>query len=495
MSEEIPSSWVCASLGDVMDVQGGSQPPKSEFVYSPQDGYVRLLQIRDFGLKPVPTYVPDDRVTKFCETDDVLIARYGASLGRIVTGMKGAYNVALAKTIFDSRLLDKRYVFYILQTSILQTPLKMISRSAQNGFARHEIAHVQLPIPPLNEQRRIVAKIEELFSELDKGIESLKTAKAQLEVYRQAVLKHAFEGKLTEAWRKKNADKLETADQLLDRIQKERESRYAEQLTEWKAAIKDWEANGKPGKKPSKPRQHKDPTPITSEDVSSFGAIPQCWKWVKLGSLVWSVKDGPHYSPKYSDTGIPFLSGGNIRPHGIDFENVKFISPELHEELSVRCKPEVGDILYTKGGTTGIARVNTYEREFNVWVHVAVLKITQSLEPFYLQNALNGPDCYAQSQRYTHGVGNQDLGLTRMVNIILPLCSMEEMAEINRRIEVIESEYQRITDELAASLQQSESLRQSILKKAFSGQLVPQDPNDEPASVLLERIKAEKDAA
>jgi len=622
MTQEVPENWSIKSLGEVIDIKGGSQPPKSQFVYEPQDGYIQLLQIRDFGKKPVPTYVPQEKVTKFCEKDDVLIARYGASLGRIVTGHAGAYNVALAKVIPWPGLFINRYLFYLLQTSVLQTPLKMISRSAQNGFAKHEVAHVQLPIPPLNEQHRIVAKIEELFSELDKGIESLKTAREQLKVYRQALLKHAFEGKLTEhlpsrqaGWRDpefrnisgklvpkdsqsyfayvlvckggklykgfssnlferidqhlagqgakftkehhpvsllhfemfdteqeavkrekyfksgsgrewlyqlrgQQEEKHPTATELLERIKQEREARYQQQLEDWKAAmsadrqaVKQWparrppvertgvggeadlpcrQAGGKEGKKPSKPRKLKLPDPIDEEELSNLPLLPDGWIWVKLGTLTWSVKDGPHYSPKYKETGIPFISGGNIRPSGVDFENVKYISEELHLELCKRCKPAVGDILYTKGGTTGIARVNTYEHEFNVWVHVAVLKLVDSIKPFFLQHVLNSPFPYSQSQKYTHGVGNQDLGLTRMVNIILPVCSEQEQEQIIEEVDRSASVLDGLEEEIRIALEKSEALRQSILKKAFSGQLVAQDSKDEPASVLLERIAAEK---
>ena len=230
----------------------------------------------------------------------------------------------------------------------------------------------------------------------------------------------------------------------------------------------------------------------SDEELKVFENLPSGWRWVRLGQLVWSVKDGPHYSPKYTETGIPFISGGNVRPEGIDFDGAKFISQKLHDELSARCKPQKGDVLYTKGGTTGLARVNTYDVEFNVWVHVAVLKITKSLQPFYLQHTLNSPECYAQSQNYTHGVGNQDLGLTRMVNIILPLCCEAEQTEIIKIIDQITSELDETEEVIEMQLTGAETLRQSILKKAFSGQLVPQDPNDEPASMLLERIKAEK---
>ncbi len=128
------------------------------------------------------------------------------------------------------------YVYYYLKAS------KQLAEQVATGTTFKEISgtafgKLPVPIPPLNEQKRIVAKIEELFSELDKGIESLKTARAQLKIYRQAVLKHAFEGKLTADWREKNKDKLESADLLLKRIQKEREVHYQQQLKDWNTAV------------------------------------------------------------------------------------------------------------------------------------------------------------------------------------------------------------------------------------------------------------------
>jgi type I restriction enzyme S subunit len=364
-------------------------------------------------------------------------------------------------------------------------------------------------LPPLNEQHRIVAKIEELFSELDKGIENLKTAREQLKVYRQALLKHAFEGKLTVPWRAANPDKLESAAALLARIQTERDQRYRQQLQQWEqskspsvpllqrgkttsaaASVPHFEKGGLGGI--SKPKAPKPLPPLTAEELAELPELPEGWGWVKLGELTWSVKDGPHFSPKYVESGIPFISGGNIRPDGVDFEKAKHISKELHEELCKRCKPEVGDVLYTKGGTTGIARVNTFNVDFNVWVHVAVLKLTSVVKPFYLQHALNSSFCYSQSQKYTHGVGNQDLGLTRMVNIVLAICSIEEQEEVIKIVDDKMSVIDQLDQTLAAALQQSEALRQSILKKAFSGQLVAQDANDEPAAALLARIRAER---
>ncbi|MBK8080632.1 MAG: restriction endonuclease subunit S [Saprospiraceae bacterium] len=197
--------------------------------------------------------------------------------------------------------------------------------------------------------------------------------------------------------------------------------------------------------------------------------LPNGGAWVKLGEILWSVKDGPHYSPKYQAHGIPFISGGNIRPNEIDFKNVKYISQELHDELSRRCKPMKMDVLYTKGGTTGIAKVNDYDIEFNVWVHVAVLKAIPSINPYYLQHALNSNHCYKQSQKYTHGVGNQDLGLTRMILITLPVYTLEEQQVIVSELESKLTVCNKIEETISQSLLQVEALRQSILKKALRG--------------------------
>jgi type I restriction enzyme, S subunit len=193
----VPMEWRIVQLGEVLDIVGGSQPPKSTFKYQPEEGYIQLLQIRDYGKKGVATFVRKKSVTKFCIKEDIMIARYGASLGRIITGMEGAYNVALAKVIDRKNQYEKKFLFYLLKTPIFQSPLKLLSRSAQNGFSKSELAHIQLPLPPRKSQKVIVSKIEELFSELDKGIENLKVAQQQLKTYRQSVLKWAFEGKLT----------------------------------------------------------------------------------------------------------------------------------------------------------------------------------------------------------------------------------------------------------------------------------------------------------
>ena len=125
---KLPEGWVNSKFTDLMDVQGGTQPPKSEFIPEAQNGYIRLLQIRDFGKKPVPTYIPETKKLKTCREEDLLIGRYGASLGRICTGHAGAYNVALAKVIYPHEF-ERSFIRYYLESEIFQFPLRLLSRS------------------------------------------------------------------------------------------------------------------------------------------------------------------------------------------------------------------------------------------------------------------------------------------------------------------------------------------------------------------------------
>ncbi len=153
-----------------------------------------------------------------------------------------------------------------------------------------------------------------------------------------------------------------------------------------------------------------------------FPVLPPSWDVVPLGRVIQFAIDGPHFSPNYVDNGYPFLSARNIRADRWLLDDVKFISKSDFETFNRRVEPLVDDVLYTKGGTTGVARVVDLPFPFQVWVHVAVLRLSTSLiDPHFLAMALNSRPCYEQSQLETRGATNQDLGLGRMKRIELPL--------------------------------------------------------------------------
>lgn len=159
------------TLSQVSDFEGGSQPPKSEFVDTPREGYIRLLQIRDFKSDNKAVYIPISTKNRICEERDIMIGRYGASVGQIHRGKTGAYNVALIKAKPNEDFIDRDYFYFYLLSPYFQNYLFKISdRSAQAGFSKQDIASFEVPIIPISEQRRIVAILDDAFARIDKAI-------------------------------------------------------------------------------------------------------------------------------------------------------------------------------------------------------------------------------------------------------------------------------------------------------------------------------------
>ena len=210
---EIPQNWCWVKHNGVLDISGGSQPAKSYFISEPTEGYIKLYQTRDYGDNPVPVYIPEKYATKTTLEGDILLARYGGSLGKVFRAHEGAYNVALAKVIkLYPDLIDDEYLYKYYFTQFYQDFCVKASkgRSAQAGFNRDDMNNIPFPLPPLAEQRRIVEQIEGLFSKLDEVKEKIECLLDSKKVRCNSVLNKAFTGKLTAKWRENNNIKFET---------------------------------------------------------------------------------------------------------------------------------------------------------------------------------------------------------------------------------------------------------------------------------------------
>ena len=486
---ELTNRWVNCQLGDIVTLRNGYAFKSEEY----QEHGVPIIRISDINdsvveisnSKNIYQHEEFEKYTVNC--GDILIAMSGATTGKfgIYKGIAKAYqNQRVGNLLLVSEANTNKTFIYYLLFSLKRRIEKDAYGGAQPNISGNKVEAIEIELPPLNEQHRIVAKIEELFSELDKGIENLKTAREQLKVYRQALLKHAFEGKLTAQWRAENQNKLETADALLKRIQQERTQRYQQQLT-------DWQATGG-----SKPKAPKSLPPLTAEELAELPKLPEGWGWVKVGN-VGSVGTGitplKGRSDFYANGNIPWVTSGALNENFVTKAS-DFVTDLALKETNLRIYPKHTLLiaLYGEGKTRGKCSELLIEATTNQAIAAIVQEgISENLRKymkwFFQKN-------YGDIRLKSSGGVQPNLNLSIIENTLFPMCSIEEATQVVDAIESKLSEVDQLDQTIATSLQQAEALRQSILKKAFSGQLVPQDPHDEPASELLVRIKSERDA-
>lgn len=392
--------------------------------------------------------------------------------------------------------LEKKFLYYYVSSKQVRFDAEhnMTGAVGQKRVPTSYISDYQIPVPPLEQQKLIITKIEELFSELDSGIVSLKTAREQLKIYRQALLKHAFEGKLTEQWRKDNADKLETPEQLLARIQTERETRYQQQLNDWKQAVKDWEVKGNKGKKPQNPIKPKAHKKLSSDEVIQLGGLPHDWCWIRIGDVstvgtgVTPLKSNSLF---YGNGDIPWVTSGALNQAFITKPS-DLVTTKAFNETSLRLYPKNTLVvaLYGEGKTRGKCSELLIEATTNQAIAAIVLEgksagLRRFLKWFLTKN-------YEEMRLTASGGVQPNLNLGIIERMAIPLCTIAEAEELSSILDEKFSQIDKVDAEITEQLRKTEVLRQSILKKAFSGQLVPQDPNDEPASELHGRVKAGK---
>ena len=500
---DMPDGWQVASLCMVtevnpkLDKSAGNDNPTVSFVPMPAvgagTGTIDVSRTR--SLQDVK------KGYRHFREGDVLFAKITPCMenGKMAIVPSLKHGLGFGSTEFHvlrpNREISAQYIYYFVSSEQFRRDAQhnMTGAVGQRRVPAPYLADQSVPVPPAREQHRIVAKIEELFSELDKGVESLKTAQAQLKVYRQAVLKHAFEGKLTEQWREENKDKLETPEQLLARIKQEREARYEAQVKEWKVAVKGWEENGKLGGKPTRPKKLNELAALTSGDLP---ALPKGWVWFKFGDLCSLIRNGISKKPK-GRSGKMIFRISAVRAMEFNLDDVRFIADESGEFENYYLQR--GDLVFTRynGSRTYVGVCAEYKSDGSHLYPDKLIRTqlgTSQTLPGYIEKAVNcGASRHFIETRIRTTAGQYGISGSDIKEMPVPLCNLAEQVEIQDRVDEKLSGVSRLLADIEQNLDRAKSLGQSILKKTFSGQLVAQDPSDEPASVLLDRIKAEKE--
>ncbi len=348
------------------------------------------------------------------------------------------------------------------------------------------LENASVPLAPLSEQHRIVARIESLFARLDEGVAALKRAQANLDRYRASVLKAAVEGRLTEQWRRANPTE-ESGEALLRRILAERRKRWEEQQ------FAKFEAKGK---RPPKNWKKKYKEPV-EPDTRNLWGLPAGWCWATVDQLGWVI-GGLTKNPARRNLSLrlPYLRVANVYADEMRLDDIRTIGVTKAEFDRVSLLP--GDLLIVEGNGSAnqIGRVAQWDGTIKPCVHqnhLIKVRFGRYIRPRWpLMWLLSPAGRSIVLHKASSTSGLHTLSLSKVRSLPMPLPPRLEQVEAERVASTLRDATQIVEGGLGAGITRADALRQSILKRAFEGRLVPQDPADEPASVLLDRIGAQR---
>lgn len=414
--------------------------------------------------------------------DDILYTRVGncGDAAKIEFDFNFAIYVSLTLIKPIHELINSDYLVAFLNSNDgrIQAASGAIGTGLQN-LNVNNVRKYKIPLPPLTEQNRIVAKLDSLFAQL----ESIKTSMAKIPIllknFRQQLLTQAVTGKLTEEWRV--GKELEDVNKYYKRIE-------IDLVANYKSIIEKAIQSGN-----TKPRNQKN-NKISDKGDPILQEIPHMWKYCRAEELCYLITDGVHFKPNYIESGVKFLSVKNVRPFKINSDNCKFISEDDHLKYIQRCNPENGDILYTKvGATYGYAAKVDLDFDFSIFVSLALIKPSKLLNSSFMELLFNSPIIFNQANFKVSGIGVPDLHLIEIRDFKIPLPSFVEQKEIVSRVESLFAKADAIEEKYKNLKAKIETLPQTILHKAFKGELTEQLDSDGDAKVLLEEIAALKD--
>jgi len=462
MSEEveIPSNWKVVPLESVISLKKGKKPKDlGEFSGTRNIPYI---DIKAFETGEIRKYCTDEK-TVLCKEDDVLIVWDGSRSGLVGFGAKGAVGSTIAK--IDPSGLFSKYLYYFLQSNFVY--LNTNTRGVGIPHVDPGVfKSLEFPVAPFEQQKRIVAKIEELFSHIDAGIEALKKAQKLLKQYRQSVLKAAVTGELTKEWREANKGELEPASQLLERILKERRQKWEEQQ------LKQFQAKGKMPKDDKWKGKYKEPKSYEGD----LFPLPEEWCWAYIGQLG-QVIGGLTKNRKREqfELQLPYLRVANVYANELRLDDVTKIG--VQERELERLLLETGDLLVVEGNGSPdqIGRLAVWDGSIDPCVHqnhlIKIRLIEKESGEFLMHwlGSMGGRNAILDVASSTSGL--YTLSISKVEGLPVPLAPLEEMIEIETIVGEKHLAIARLERELYKQLIQAEKNKQSILASAFLGKL------------------------
>ncbi|BBN59964.1 restriction endonuclease subunit S [Hydrogenovibrio marinus] len=473
---QLPEGWRWKHYGDIAELIRGVSYKKTDASSKSFSGLMPILRANNIGQNLIfddLVYVPKKLVKSSQQIleNDIIVAMSSGSKHLVGKAAQANADLSMGFGAFCANLrvnkseqIDARYVFYFYSS---KENINRISSSSSgsniNNLKREHILNAPIPIAPIQQQKQIVAKIEELFSHIDAGVESLKVAKEKLKQYRQSVLKAAVTGELTKDWRQANQHKIEPADQLLQRILTERRQRWEQQQ------LDQFVAKGQIPKNDKWKEKYKAPC---SPNLDGLNKLPKEWQWATFEQVGERVTVGHVGSMKneYVEKGIPFLRSQNVRENRFDPKGLMYISEEFHSRLQ-KSVLEPGDLVTVRSGSVGVTCVIPDSLQVANCSDLIIVKqpkgVVQQFASFYM-NTITQTKVAAQKV----GVALTHFNTKSMAEMALPLPPMEEQKEIVRIVEEKLTAADRLMTEIDTKLTQAQQQKQTILTSAFKGELV-----------------------
>jgi type I restriction enzyme S subunit len=470
---DLPSSWAWTTVSAVYDVIGGGTPStKVDEYWTGSIPWITSADIQGVKGIRVRKHITEDAIDNSATNlvpagSLIVVTRVG--LGKIaISETPICFSQDAQALIGNDSYIDPYYALYFLSQAI--QVFKWRSRGTTiSGVTTKQLRELEFALPPFSEQQRIVAKIEELLTNLDAGVQALKMVQAQIKRYRQAVLKHAFGGGLTAEWREAHKDELEPASVVLERIREERKKKLG-------------------GK-------YKEPPAV---DTSNLPELPDGWAWASLEELSWDSGYGTSEKCGYEKSGIPVVRIPNIVGGEVNLNDLKYADPQVQVDDDQLLS--LGDMLIirTNGSRDLIGRAATLSKQLDERLFYAsyliryrILDVESLIS--WMAHIWQCPQIRERIETFAATTAGQyNINIAKLNRLPIAVPPEEEqryiISELDRLITISDA----VKRNMPESVTKTDRLRQSILKKAFEGKLVPQDPSDEPADKLLERIKEER---
>jgi type I restriction enzyme S subunit len=451
--------WQQTTLACVLTVLRGVTYKADETSPTDAPGFVPILRATNIGKRlnfDDPVYVPEGRVSpqQYLRPGDIVVAASSGS--RSVVGKAAPFNGdwrgsfgAFCYALRPNESVDPEFLSWFLQTTEYRNRVSTLAAGVNiNNLRREHIESTPFAMPPLDEQREIVAAIETQFARLDDAVAALERARTRLKRYRASVLKAACEGRLvpTEAiLARQEGRSYEPARELFERNK-------AARVTS-------------PGQKKRRGS--------VAPPVAALDCVPEGWTIATVEEIATAIVDCPHSTPSWTDVGRMCVRTSDFRPGFLDLSSARYVSDETYEKRTSRLTPREGDILYSReGAILGIACMVPAGVELCMGQRMMLIRCSDLVNGKYVMNFLNSPPALAIVQRLIGGSASPHVNVGDVKEFRIALPPREEqdriVEETERRLSVLD----RMEAEVTANLKRAESLRQAILRRAFSGNLI-----------------------